>query len=212
MDESPDREVDVVPLAVGVEFGHPQVWQATCPAPQLPEERAHIITNGPRVAAEGRPVCEGAEPIEPVGRAVPGGPGPEPAWPPLPPSARAPVQAPTTTPGATAPRRSGSNRRPHPRPGRGSAARNPPGEPLWPCRVSLQIQVKNGTLRVPSLPGSPPVTEPLDKVAFCAVTGEPSHPSLRRSSARITVAHGHLSLVIRPNWRAQLRARAFTFN
>lgn len=45
--------------------------------------------------------------------------------------------------------------------------------------------MKNGTLRVPSLPCSPPVTEPLKTPAFCAVTAELSHTSLRRRSARI---------------------------
>jgi hypothetical protein len=71
VDEPADREVDVVPLTVSVKLGHPQVGQRTINSPpQLLEEGADMSPNGLRIAAERRPVCQGAQAVESVGGAV----------------------------------------------------------------------------------------------------------------------------------------------
>jgi hypothetical protein len=71
-------EVGVEPVAVLVPLPDPQVWERIPAefAAQLSEEPADMQTEHLRVPAEGRPVRQSAQPVQPVRRAVPTNTGP----------------------------------------------------------------------------------------------------------------------------------------
>ena len=76
-DKSANREMDVEPMAAGMPFGNPQVWEGLADrAPEALEEPPDVLAQLSRVVVSLARVRQRAEAIEPVGGAVPANPGP----------------------------------------------------------------------------------------------------------------------------------------